>query len=154
MITQSRAWQIFIICMSLVTAYWTAAAVHQVNAYVHLTGQMQPDQITWTYQEVSSDLYAPLATFTFTTEGKQIQGSTLLSRPRFRSASAAESVLQELKKQMWPVWYAPGRPEQATIERRFPLKDCLSALILLGLFVYFVLVRLYVRRFEGDRKCR
>ena len=86
-----------------------------------------------------------LATYTFMAHGTVLEGKTQLARPLFRNERSVDAVLQELKERPWTVWYSPQHPERATIDKHFPMRETLVALFLLGLFVYFIGLGIYVR---------
>lgn len=146
---KNTAWLLFLAFLAISTTYFTATAVHALYDYYLQTHTIQPLKIEWSYQEVGTDAYAPFATFTFPVDGTIVEGNTLLSQPLFRNEFAADEVLKELKEQPWKVWYSPSHPEHATIEKRFPIKESLSAVAVLGLFFYFVFLGFYVRRRFG-----
>lgn len=143
---KNRLWLIFLILFGLATAYYSAIGVHALTTYVRQSKATVPLEVDWSYRKIGSETYAPVATFAFAVDQSTVEGETQLSRPLFRNAMAADQVLEDLEKQSWQVWYNPAYPQQATVERRFPIKQALSATAMLGLFLYFIFLGYYVRR--------
>lgn len=143
---KNQVWLVLVLAVALATAYYLTIGVQSLLYYSNTGTSAQPIELTWNYRKIGSDTYAPVAAFSFFHQQAAVKGETQLSRPLFRNAAAADQVLRDLEQQEWSVWYNPKNTKQATIERRFPIKDTLSAITMLGLLVYFIFLGYYVQR--------
>jgi hypothetical protein len=142
---KNRLWFTFLAVLGMATVYLTVIAAQALYRYSVQTKVTDPVTLSWSYQKVSMDVYAPLATFTFAIDGALVEGRTLLSQPLFRDKQVAEQVIQKLQQQSWRVWYSPKQVHYATIEKRFPVKKTLYAGIVLGIFLYFAILGYYTQ---------
>jgi len=143
----NHLWWAFLAFIALPTVYFTWVCVHSLQDYYAHTDMAQPIHIDWNYEQIGrGGTYAPVAHYTFQAQGKVIAGDTALSEPLFRDAWVADDVLNRLRSRSWKVWYQTSHPEHSTLDRRFPWKECFTAVALLGLFFYFLVLGQYMRK--------
>lgn len=51
---------------------------------------------------------------------------------------AVQKTIDELKNKNLPLYFNPHDPNQASLERVFPLKQCLYAIIMISILCYFI----------------
>jgi hypothetical protein len=95
----------------------------------------------WKVIEKSSSQYALRASYTFDYQGKSHRGKTTFSKPYHLNRPSAEKQANILNQKSWTAWVHPGHPEHSSLERVFPLKKCLYALMALGIYLYFIYLR-------------
>lgn len=122
---------------ALIAAVFLAIAGTALWRYLRLEASAPVAKVQWAIIQKSSSQFALKATYYFDHQGKIVEGETLLSKPYYLNQLSAEKKIQEFSKQKWRVWYDRGTPEISSLEKRFPAKKILYALMTLGIFFYF-----------------
>lgn len=105
--------------------------------YLRLTARMQAQIDQWKVIKKSSSSYPLRATYHFEIQDKTYQNSSVLLPPHHLNRPSAEKALSQLEKKAWHVWYDPQNPSISSLEKRFPAKKIVYALIALGITLYF-----------------
>lgn len=147
---KNPAWMIFLGFIGLTTLYFCASAAVSLYDYYYETQTAVPLSINWSYRKVSNDVYAPFASYTFQVKGGVIKGESFLAQPLFRNEWVADEILNSLKKDPHKIWYDPSHPHRSTMEKTFPIRDCVYALVLVILFGYFIGLGIYVGRYGNN----
>lgn len=139
-------WRAFLLVI-LASAFWyTGKASYHYYFYTALSQETAPTAINWSVKELAGDYYIPAAQFTFHVNEKTFQGETDWPAERYLNNWATEQGLVDFSAQRWSVWYDPDNPMHSTLEKRFPLKDILSAAFLWALLCYFLWIGYYASR--------
>ena len=80
--------------------------------------------------------------------GKELSGKTLFEHRQFLNQYAAENFGKFVETQRWQVWYKESRPQLSSLEKEFPQKDLLQALLTVGVFAYFYFARSTLAKFS------
>lgn len=145
MMHKNPFWLGLICCMTLITLWYLGNASLQFFRYTRLQESAQATEIRWSVKEMSSEEFIPFAHYLFKTkDGEMYEGEGGLNDSRYRNAWAVEEDLSSFAKKRWKVWYNPSYPHQSALQKNFPLKECLSAIALLILWIYFVGLGFYV----------
>ncbi len=108
----------------------------QIWRYQSYTSQISPNALTWTTVAVHDERWRPVAHFDYTVNGKRFEQNEVFQGGLYRTPFAAELAIKEINISRPKVWYSPYDPSQATLEKFFPLKKLIYALIVLMLFIY------------------
>lgn len=143
-------WQAFLTVVLLVALGYSGIALYHYYAYARLT--VHTTSITsmqWQIQEKADDEYILKTDYVFNVGEQAFQGSTLWPREPYRNRYAAEQIIKARSGEHWQVWYDEKDPRHSSLEKHFPLKECLSAIFLWGLLFYFVWLGYYVAKFKN-----
>jgi hypothetical protein len=145
---KNRLWLAFLGILFLIVAWYMGIAFYQLYRYSHLTAKTELSEITWSIKPLSEEEFVPDAKYAFHVDGKIFHGETTLKKKTFKNKWAAEQSLAELTKEFRVVWYSPSNLNNSSLQKKFPLKECLSSAALWGLFVYFLWLGVYVTKFQ------
>lgn len=152
---EKTVWNILLAAMALVTLWFTGSALYHSYKYFSLNASTQVTAFQWAAKEMSSDRFHLEVEYEFQLEGKKYYGNTVLDDPVFRNGWAAEQEIPKLASKPWTVWYSSSKPQYSTLQKYFPLKECVSSLLLWGVLLYFIWLRYYyVARFYGKENER
>lgn len=87
--------------------------------------------------------YLMEADYLYRVQGVEYSGKTLFCEPVYLNQISAEQDLGKWRALEWQAWYVPSHPEKSSLQRFFPLKTCVYALLTLGVFTYFFLLRYF-----------
>jgi hypothetical protein len=141
-------WLIFLAVIAAVAIGYSSFTLYKLYGYYTLTRETSPLSIQWTVKVLSDDEYAVNGAYAFLVEGKTIQGETLFKDETFMNPWAAEASVQKFSGKSWKVWYQPSNLHHSTLQKKFPLKECSSAGVLLALLLYFIWLGFYVTRYQ------
>lgn len=141
-------WIPFILVIALVAIWFLIKASYDLHDYLQLKVCTEVVVDQWLVQEIKSDQFAVVAYYTYSYQGKDYigQGTVGGAYPNPWAANEAKS---RYSKQKWSVWLDPKRPEKSVVEKHFPIKRTLSAVVLLGLALYFFILAVYMRFKHG-----
>jgi hypothetical protein len=103
--------------------------------------------LRWEIKDLSSSCFAPQAEFEYEVEGVGYSGKTIFRSPQFPNRFAAENHIKTLQAQRWRVWYQESTPSVSSLEKEFPRREFLQALLTVGVFAYFYFARSLLPRF-------
>ncbi len=135
---KNPAWLAFLAVVGLCTLWYTVTAVLAVQQYLAESATAMATERHWTIEEVDSDFFLPHLSYHYHVGNAVYNGKTTLPRPAARNAEGAQDLIRSLEKEPWTVWYDPSHPERSSLQKSLPIKECLSAATLLGVFVYLV----------------
>jgi hypothetical protein len=146
-------WFCFLGGVLAITLWFTGDATLKLYRYLSLKKQIPAKAVSWSIKEIDEDLYYPHAHYSFIVKDREYESDQTLKSLTYRNPWAAEEGLEDLNKKQWHVWYDPKYPKYSSLENHFPLKETLSAGVLIGLTLYFLGLGYYVaHRFNQDGK--
>lgn len=143
-------WVILLSVGGVISCWFTAIALAKMCTYVRLDtkGAVQVDK--WDIKMLPSSRYVLHATYSYVVDGQKFTGDTLLSSLSYPNRYAAEIDLKARKAQVVYVWYQKKNPGFSSLQRSFPKKELLNAILTLGVFCYFYLARGQVLQREKE----
>jgi hypothetical protein len=112
-------------------------AFFDLFSYFRLVAQTEAVTDHWKVVKKSSSSYPIRCIYHFEFQGKSYQGSSLLLPPHHLNRLSAEKAIIQLEKKKWKVWFDPKNPSISSLEKAYPTKKIVYALIALGVTLYF-----------------
>lgn len=138
-------WKAFLFVVLVYTLGYSAVAAYRYYEYARLTEKKTLTYpIVWDVFEKSDENYILISKYTYEVNGHLFHGEMPWSDEPYRNAWAAKKAIEAYKKQTFTVWYDPSHPDYSSLQKHPPLKECVYALILWGLLLYFVWLGYYV----------
>lgn len=114
--------------------------------YVLLSSKQNAYIDNWKIEEKNSSSFSIEISYHFFINDKKVLGKTELAKPFFLSRKAAEEAVETLQKKSWSVFFPPSHIEMNTLQRHFPFRDCIHALLSIGVVIYFLILKRWVHR--------
>jgi len=114
--------------------------------YSHLTQLSKAEVTAWSVEKNGSSKFALKASYIFEVEGKKLSGETTFKNPFFLNPESAKAEGKKWACQSWSTWYSPTRPSFSSLERIFPYKSLLQAIISFVVFIYFFILKKYLMK--------
>lgn len=125
--------------ISVLVALWFALkSVVGAWGYLRLQGQAPAVIEGWEIEEISPSQFGYRVKYCFEAQGKRVKGEEVLKSPLYPNRYAAEGSLKSWKERRWTVYYVLLNPLTNTLQRPFPWKSLLYALISIGVLFYFI----------------
>jgi hypothetical protein len=141
-------WQAFLLLIFTAALSYTAIASYRYYSYSHLTEKTSPLSLVWDIQELSSDKFIIEATYQISVKEKFFSGKTSWKNDFYLNQWATQKAIEENSTRDWIAWYDPLNPSHNSLQKNFPLKECLTAIFLWVLFFYFLGIGYYVAKFK------
>lgn len=140
----NRYWFFFLLFVASVTLWFASVATVRLYRYYSLDSRALAQEVTWTVESKIGDRYYLVGTYRFQVGEKSYTGQTLMERRIFRNQWSAMQAIDEYRSRKWPVYFRSSKPEVSTLFKHFPLKETFSALSLVAILLYFIVVGYYV----------
>jgi len=143
---KNRFWLLFLAFIALSTLWYTGIAAYRYYNYSRLETKAVPSSISWRVAEHGSDSYTLVADYQFPANGKSFTGTTDFSSDVYLNAATAQKYIPENAALPWKVWYDKNNPEYSTLEKNYPFKEYIYAIILWGILLYFIWLGFYIAK--------
>ncbi len=144
-----RLWMVLIVISSVIALWFSGIVAKELWKFFQLNAKTSVKMINWQAHEITSSRFAIEAEYQFELKGVAYSGKTIFKKPQFLNRFAAENYMRIHGSKSWETWYRIGNPSCNSLEKQFPQKQCLQALLTLGVFTYFFFVRGMVLRLTG-----
>lgn len=140
-------WKGFLGIIFCVAFIYTSYTLVRLYAYYRTSETIAVNQIEWAIHSVAEDDVRLQAHYRFSKNQIGYEGNFHWP-DHYLNPWAAEEARQRFSQQAWTAWVDPSSPDYSTLQKTFPTKQCISALILWSLGIYFVLLGHYVARYR------
>lgn len=148
-IHNNRYYLAFMLILGFVVCGYTGTALWRWYGYISLSKQAKVETVEWSIVERGSSSYVMNGKYRFDLQGTKFEGETDFSDDNYLNGWSAEQGLKNYQAKSWNVWYQPSNPHYSSLQKKFPLKECLSAVVMWGLWFYFFWLGVYVAQKKG-----
>ncbi len=145
----SILWKLFLGAIAVISLFFSVEAVTKVAHYISLDKVAKAHVNHWEVREKGSEAFAIIGGYTFSLKGKEVKGETEFAAPYFLNERAAKEAVEKLKTESWTVFFSEKNPEKNSLQRFFPFLTCIRAFLVLGVFVYFLLLGRWFKKKKG-----
>ena len=145
---KNSAWLCFLAFIFVITFTYTGKTLIQSYHYLQLSSETEASATAWSIHKEADDEFIPLAKYTFQVRDNFYDGETLLIEETTNNPWAAEESLKPLAAKKHHVWYSPKDPAISSLQKKFPLKECIYAGILWAISIYFFWLGVYVAKLQ------
>lgn len=142
-----KFWVVLLALSGGIALWFSAIALSGLWNFTRMNEHSIASVSNWEVLDLPSSRFAIAADYRYEVKGKAYNGKTIFENPRFLNRFAAENYVKMMDAQTWKVWYRKGRPSFSSLEKEFPQKQCLQALLTVGVFAYFYFARSMVSKF-------
>lgn len=136
-------WVTFLLIVTGFSVWFVIKGGYDLIRYYQFNLEIPVSVGRWEIVELEANKYALSASYSYEFEGKDYMGKAQLSKD-YPNPWSAERALVKFKESEQTIWISPRAPQEGVLERSFPYKATLSAVLLLGLVIYFICLGLYV----------
>ncbi|MBI3211130.1 MAG: hypothetical protein HYZ47_00360 [Simkania negevensis] len=116
--------------------------------YFSLSHQLPIEIEKWEIQEEKGGKFYLSASYQFLVGDHRFKKTYCFPKPVYLNEYLAKDHLEKWKKEKWELWYQPKNPINSSLQKLFPFKEGIHFLLTLGLFLYFLWLRWYTRRWH------
>jgi hypothetical protein len=140
----NKFWCLLVFISAGITLWFSVCALMGVWNYLKLEAKTTATIDLFKIEEETPSRYVISGHYSYRVKGENYEGETLFDRVHYLNRSSAERELMRWQQLNWDAWYNPRNPEQSSLQRMFPFKACLYAVLTLGVFVYFLILRYFI----------
>lgn len=137
-------WLCFLSLIAGGVGWFTIKTLYMVYLYTSLNVAVPPDHLKWKVEQLSEDRFVPRADYSFNVKDKQYLGETLFENDMYWNQWTADEALKVYAQKDWIVWFSDHNPQYSSLQKNFPLKECISVGVLWVLLLYFLGLGYYV----------
>jgi hypothetical protein len=141
-----KVWVLMLVVSGGIALWFASGAIRGLWKFTYLDAKTSATVSKIEILDLSSSRFAIEADYTYQVQGVTYSGKTLFDTPRFLNHYAAENYVKAVETRPWETWYHKKTPSFSSLERDFPEKQCLQALITVGVFAYFYIARSMLSR--------
>ncbi|HEY2810113.1 MAG TPA: hypothetical protein VGJ00_01820 [Rhabdochlamydiaceae bacterium] len=136
-----KFWVILIALTGAIASWFAIQAIVESCKFVRLNEKVPAQIVKWDIKMLSSSRYALATTYRYTVDSKEFTGYTVFTSLCYPNYYAAESDLKTYSGRSFWAWHQRNYPPYSSLQKIFPKKECTNALLTLGVFLYFFLLR-------------
>ncbi|NGX38342.1 MAG: hypothetical protein K1000chlam2_01515 [Chlamydiae bacterium] len=136
-------WTILLFITGCLALWRCSVAGWDLWQYERLGPEVPASVTSWEMLPKGSQ-YALRATYSYEYGGKSWTGKTQLRKPYYLNRASAEGEIQKMSGMPWVVWVDADHPKCSSLEKHFPLRELFYAVCLLGIFLYFVYLKIHL----------
>jgi hypothetical protein len=136
-----RLWLVLLMISGAIALWFSGIAADDMWKFFRLNAHTSVKIVSWQVRELASSRFAMEADYQFKLDSGAYSGKTIFEKPQFLNKFAAENYMRINGSKSWKVWYQAGNPAYNSLEKAFPKKQCLHALLTIGVFIYFFFAR-------------
>ncbi len=140
-------WKILFLAVGALALWRAMTATLGLWEYYRYGPEVTAQVVHWELLPKGSK-YAIEATFTYDFRGTSYTTRAVLAKPYHLNRGSAEQYIQKMSGMNWTAWVDADKPQYATLEKHFPLKETVYAVCLLGILLYFVYIRFHLELLE------
>ena len=142
-----KLWLVLLIVSGGIALWFSGIALVGLWDFTQLDARTPATVLKWEIQDLSSSRFAIAADYRYEVKGASYNGKTVFENLQFLNRFAAENQVKQIEDKRWEAWYSQCNPFHSSLEREFPQKQCLQALLTVGVFAYFYFARSMLLRF-------
>ena len=139
-------WKALLFTLGSISIYFSYNAYIQLYNFFRLKEQTHANITNWSITNSPDNKYIVQAQYTFSFEDKQHQKAHLFKNHRSLNFWGANSTLKDLSSKPWSVWFDPKNASNSSLQKLFPYKESIYAILLFAIFIYFIFLSLYFKK--------
>lgn len=141
-------WQAFLLFILATSLWYSAIALYRYYNYSHLEARTTVSSINWEIEEQTEEKFIVKGNYSFEFKGRSYSGTAIPNDINYWNRWSAEQGVKELSSKKWQTWFDPQNPHHSSLQKNFPLKECITAIFMWGLLLYFLWLGFYVTKFK------
>jgi len=137
-------WLCFLSLVTGAVGWFTIKALYAAYLYVSLNASAPVENIQWSVEQLNEERFVMKANYNFVFKGQEYSGETLFKNDVYWNFWAAEDSIKVYQQKDWQVWFSSTSPRYSSLQKNFPLKECISAAVLWVILIYFFCLGYYV----------
>ncbi len=119
---------------------------YDLNHYFHFSASAPAVLDKWEVKEEKGGKFSIGVNYQFEWEGQTVYGVYNFSKPSYHNPYVAKDHIKEWEAKSWTVWFDPKKPNDGSLQKKFPAKKAIHFALSLAILFYFTFLKAYVRR--------
>lgn len=139
----NKLWCLLVLISGGIALWFSVMALWGAWKYIELDAKAAAKINGMQVEEKGSSCFILRAQYSYKANQKLYSGETRFSNPCYLNRAHAEDDLKKMQGFSWEVWYKNSDPSISSLQRNFPFKTCIYAILTLGVFIYFFILRYF-----------
>lgn len=141
-LSKDAVWILLFVSLLASMLWFFIPAASNLYRYFSLSESVEASVSKWFIEETSLGEFHIGANYSFKLGEKTYHNETIFNSPKFRNPASADDEIKH-KPNHFLAFYSPQNADFSSLQKEFPLKESVSALILLILIFYFAGLKIY-----------
>ena len=141
-------WYFFISLSCFIALWFSSKTFIDIVRYQRLE-KIAPIIVTrWEIEEKKEGIFFVGASYKYKVENEDFEGKATFSRKFFNYHAAFDYLNKLAQKKDLVAWYSKKNVRKATLEKHFPVKNLVYAVVSTAIFIYFIILKNIIKRFN------
>jgi len=145
---KNTVWLALIATLTLIMLWYSGVFLYRYYNYIRLGAKAPAKEITWTVEPRTDEQFLLKANYSFNANNQVYTGNSVVEERGYWNRYSAEKGVEDFSKKKWNIWYNSNDPTHSSLQKNFPLKECVSAAIMWAIVFYFLWLGYYSTRFR------
>gem|GEM_PF-1281292 len=119
----------------------------QLTSYLKLSASAPAEILDWVPKEIRPETYHSVVNYCFELNGDILEGEYNFQKPIFKTEAAAIETIEKFQERPWNIYFNPKNPQEAALQKMFPIKSGIHLLLSLAVLLYFYWFKHYLSRY-------
>jgi hypothetical protein len=138
----------FIVLSGILSIFFINKTFWELKKYLSLNEKTKAEVTNLEIRETKKGKFLISATYSYNVKDKKLINKTIFKKPTFLNHFAAFAFLKKRAKEDFYAWYSSKNIKNSSLEKYFPIKNFIYAIISVAIFLYFILFFKRLRKFE------
>ena len=142
-------WTLLVVVAAIAALWFTGRFGADLYRFFRCSHRVEGRITEWSVREIRSGEFHLVAQYNYRFQDINYIGTQIFKTPVFNNPHSAEYVLKRYAAKRWPVWVSQDEPNVSTLQRHFSVKLLVQALISIGVLIYFLWLKEYLKQLES-----
>ena len=128
--------------------FFSITLSNQIYKYIRLNKKTYGQIIKMDIKNYKNKRFYVIVYYDFSANGKTYSNKKTIAT--FLNGYSARSYIEKTKRKTVEVWYNKKKPKISSLKKELPIKNLVYFIISFGVFLYFIILRYYLSRIQGD----
>jgi hypothetical protein len=137
-------WNILLIASFGIALWWSIRSGSELWRYFQLQDQVLAEKVVLT-KAIEGSKYRLVGSYSYQYQGVSYTGQTRFSGPLYLNPGSIDQEIKRVEGMSWAVWLNSKNPQISSLEKKFPYRKTVYGGCLIGIFFYFLGLRVYLQ---------
>lgn len=141
------SWLIALLLPVIIFFLYAYKTINEINIYLLLNDYIKANFERCEIKNDKRNKCDVVAFYHFKIDDK-IFTNRYLFKKKFLNSITAKEYIENFSKNDLTIWFNTKNPNISSIEKKFPIKNCVYITIVFAVFIYFLILKYYVYSFQ------
>jgi len=143
------SWILVLIISGSIFVWFSFQLFLQTNKYIILNTPIKANIEKLEVNNDNKNKFLAVASYSFDVANKTFIHKGVFEK-KFINPLSAKAFCENISKNDFIIWYNSKNPNFSSVEKNFPIKNCVYSIITLIVFIYFLILKYYILGFQKN----